>query len=70
MRVLIKPRSVARLAVAATVVLSLAPAAAAATAPKYDLCDGHKWSLFGCRHSPAHFGMGRPDAEHLPPAED
>ncbi|MEY9905013.1 hypothetical protein ABIA35_001229 [Catenulispora sp. MAP12-49] len=73
MEALINPRSVARLAAAVAVVLSFAPATAvAATAhiPKYDLCDGHKWSLFGCRPDPGHHGVGRPEAERLPAADD
>ncbi|ACU73413.1 hypothetical protein Caci_4551 [Catenulispora acidiphila DSM 44928] len=62
MRALINPRSAARLAAASVVALSLAPVSAAASAasatpsrraPVYDLCDGHKWSLFGCRNDPA-----------------
>jgi hypothetical protein len=62
MRVLIKPRSAARLAVLSTLVVALAPATAHATttpgrhAPAYDLCDGHKWSLFGCRPGPGRHG--------------
>lgn len=72
METLINPRSVARLAAASAVILSLAPATAAATtahaphaphAPRYDLCDGHKWSLFGCRS--AHHGVRQPEADDL-----
>jgi hypothetical protein len=64
MKVLISPRSAARLAATATAALSLAPVTAAAAthtarphahtkAVRSDgLCDGHKWSLFGCRPDP------------------
>ena len=65
MKVLIRPRRAARLAFNCAIVVSLAPltalsAAAAIAAPASptaavrhalpaELCDGHKWSLFGCR---------------------
>lgn len=49
MRNRIDTRVAARLAAAALAVgAALTPITAAAAA--HDLCDGHKWSLFGCRH--------------------
>jgi hypothetical protein len=64
MKTLINLRGGARLAAVCSLVVALAPVTAAASsavpsasaggvpgrhAPAYDLCDGHKWSLFGCR---------------------
>ncbi|WP_194910428.1 hypothetical protein [Catenulispora rubra] len=61
MKSLISPRSVARLLAAATVVAaSLAPITAAAST--HDLCDGHKWSLFGCRHDLGQHRVHQPEA--------
>ncbi|WP_370383388.1 hypothetical protein [Catenulispora sp. GAS73] len=48
MKSLINPRTIARLAAACVAITALAPVTAAAST--HDLCDGHKWSLFGCRH--------------------
>jgi hypothetical protein len=69
METLINFRSAARLAAASAIVLSLAPVTAAATTapaahpPRYDLCDGHRWSLFGCRSE--HHGVRQPEADDL-----
>lgn len=79
MNALSNPRNAARLAAACSVVVALAPVTAAALttpsagaapgrhAPKYDLCDGHKWSLFGCR--PDHHQIQQPDAGGAPLAD-
>ena len=73
MNALISLRSGAHLAAACSVVVALAPVTAAALtvasaaaapgrhAPKYDLCDGHKWSLFGCRND--HRQNQQPDGD-------
>ena len=75
MKVLLSPRSTARLAAASAacaVALTLAPVtASAATAHTHarhtlaadGLCDGHKWSLFGCR--PDHHRPEQPDADDV-----
>jgi hypothetical protein len=57
----VAPRRIARLAAAYVVVTaSLAPVTAAAST--HDLCDGHKWSLFGCRPGPGHHRIHQPDS--------
>ncbi|WP_370351475.1 hypothetical protein [Catenulispora sp. EB89] len=60
MKSLVSPRTLARLAAACVVAASLAPATAAAST--HDLCDGHKWSLFGCRHDLGHHRVHQPGA--------
>ena len=55
---LINPRTVARLAAVCLAVAALAPVTAAAST--HDLCDGHKWSLFGCRHGVGHHRIHQP----------
>jgi hypothetical protein len=79
MNVLINARSGARLAAACSVLVALAPVTAAALstpsaggapgrhAPSYDLCDGHKWSLFGCR--PDHHQIQQQDVDGAPLAD-
>jgi len=73
---LINLHSGARLAAACSVVVVLAPVTAATSTtpstsaapgrhgPEHDLCDGHKWPLFGCR--PDHHQTRQPDAGGAP----
>ena len=61
LKALINLRSIARLVTAATIVAaSLAPITAAAST--HELCDGHKWSLFGCRHDAGRHRIHQPEA--------